>query len=361
MYACMHVCMYSCMHVCMHACMHVCMCMYVYVCVCMCMYVYVCVCMCMYVCVCVRLCMCMYVYVCVCMSMYVDVCRCMSMYVDVCVCLRMSVYDCVWLCMSVYVCVCLYMSVYVCIRLCMYAYVCVCVCVWVCMFMYACDLPQLRQNHWIFFFPAVVLVFAYTLGKRAGRREVHKPVETAEGEAQAPPTPRTRAMTDCRRSTAGEISFLVGEGYDVWLDDVVEPGHRGQPDPVRNRQGAEWRRASSSGADLSWRLEWHQPSAPNRVDPSPGGHFALGCPIRSYVRLSADRSSSPASSTGNCASCGRWTTTSEGGNEFRARFAGGNNCDFHLVEVESCASTGDTFGLFRIIVFFHFPACVDAS
>jgi len=137
-----------------------------------------------------------------------------------------------------------------------------------------------------FFFLAVVLVFAYTLGKRAGRREVHglmaltEPVETAEGEVQAPPTPRTRAMTDCRRFTAGEISFLVGEGYDVWPDDVVEPGHRGLPDPVRNRQGAEWRRASSPGADLSWRLEWHQPSAPNRVDPSPGGHFAPGVPYK---------------------------------------------------------------------------------
>jgi hypothetical protein len=56
-----------------------------------------------------------------------------------------------------------------------------------------------------FFFLAVVLVFAYTLGKRAGRREVHglmaltEPVETAEGEVQAPPTPRTRAMTDASR------------------------------------------------------------------------------------------------------------------------------------------------------------------
>ena len=58
-----------------------------------------------------------------------------------------------------------------------------------------------------FFFLAFALVFVYTLGKRAGRREVHglmaaiEPMETAEGEAQAPPTPRTRAVTDCRRFT----------------------------------------------------------------------------------------------------------------------------------------------------------------
>ena len=79
-----------------------------------------------------------------------------------------------------------------------------------------------------FFFLAFALVFAYTLGKRAGRREVHglvattEPVETAEGEAQAPPTPRTRAVTDCQRFTAAEISFLLGEGYEVWPDDKVE-------------------------------------------------------------------------------------------------------------------------------------------
>ena len=71
-------------------------------------------------------------------------------------------------------------------------------------------------------------MFVYTLGKRAGRREVHglmaaiEPMETAEGEAQAPPTPRTRAVTDCRRFTAAEISFLLGEGYEVWSDDTVE-------------------------------------------------------------------------------------------------------------------------------------------
>jgi len=79
-----------------------------------------------------------------------------------------------------------------------------------------------------FFFLAFALVFVYTLGKRAGRREVHglmaaiEPMETAEGEAQAPPTPRTRAVTDCRRFTAAEISFLLGEGYEVWSDDTVE-------------------------------------------------------------------------------------------------------------------------------------------
>ena len=79
-----------------------------------------------------------------------------------------------------------------------------------------------------FFFLAFALVFAYTLGKRAGRREVHglmattEPVETAEGETQAPPTPRTRAVTDCQRFTAAEISFLLGEGYEVWSDDKVE-------------------------------------------------------------------------------------------------------------------------------------------
>ncbi|CAL1128360.1 unnamed protein product [Cladocopium goreaui] len=79
-----------------------------------------------------------------------------------------------------------------------------------------------------FFFLAFALVFAYTLGKRAGRREVHglvattEPVETAEGEAQAPPTPRTRAVTDCQRFTAAEISFLLGEGYEVWPGDKVE-------------------------------------------------------------------------------------------------------------------------------------------
>ncbi|CAL1173933.1 unnamed protein product [Cladocopium goreaui] len=79
-----------------------------------------------------------------------------------------------------------------------------------------------------FFFLAFALVFAYTLGKRAGRREVHglmaatEPTETAEGETQAPPTPRTRAVTDCQRFTAAEISFLLGEGYEVWPDDKVE-------------------------------------------------------------------------------------------------------------------------------------------
>jgi hypothetical protein len=79
-----------------------------------------------------------------------------------------------------------------------------------------------------FFFLAFALVFSYTLGKRAGRREVHgfmattEPVETAEGEIQAPPTPRTSAVTDCQRFTAAEISFLLGEGYEVWSDDKVE-------------------------------------------------------------------------------------------------------------------------------------------
>ena len=71
-------------------------------------------------------------------------------------------------------------------------------------------------------------MFAYTLGKRAGRREVHglmattEPVETAEGETQAPPTPQTRAVADCQRFTAAEISFFLGEGYEVWSDDTVE-------------------------------------------------------------------------------------------------------------------------------------------
>jgi len=79
-----------------------------------------------------------------------------------------------------------------------------------------------------FFFLAFALVFAYTLGKRAGRREVHgvmaaiEPTETAEGETQASPTPRTRAVTDCQRFTAAEISFLLGEGYEIWPDDKVE-------------------------------------------------------------------------------------------------------------------------------------------
>ena len=79
-----------------------------------------------------------------------------------------------------------------------------------------------------FFFLAVALVFSYTLGKRAGRREAHdlmaatEPTETAEEEVQAPQTLRARARTDCQRFTAGEIGFLVSEGYDVWSDELVE-------------------------------------------------------------------------------------------------------------------------------------------
>ena len=71
------------------------------------------------------------------------------------------------------------------------------------------------------------LAFAYTLGKRAGCREVHglmattEPVETAEEETQAPPTPQTRAVSDCQGFTAAEISFLLGEGSEVWSDDTM--------------------------------------------------------------------------------------------------------------------------------------------
>ena len=49
-----------------------------------------------------------------------------------------------------------------------------------------------------------------------------EPTETAEEEVQAPQTLRARARTDCQRFTAGEIGFLVSEGYDVWSDELVE-------------------------------------------------------------------------------------------------------------------------------------------
>ena len=102
-----------------------------------------------------------------------------------------------------------------------------------------------------FFFLAVVLVFVYTLGKRAGRREVQalmvlaepflehddgihhierptqtEATETEDGVTQAPPTPRTRAATDCQRFTAGEIEFLEPQGYEVWPDDFVNISER---------------------------------------------------------------------------------------------------------------------------------------
>ena len=76
----------------------------------------------------------------------------------------------------------------------------------------------------ILFFLAIALVFAYTLGKRAGRREIHDRMaatEPADAEEE-PPTPGTRARTDCLRFTAGEIAFLEGEGYEVWSDEKVE-------------------------------------------------------------------------------------------------------------------------------------------
>jgi hypothetical protein len=47
------------------------------------------------------------------------------------------------------------------------------------------------------------------------------PVGTAEGETQAPPTPQTRAVSDFQRFTAAEISFLLGEGSEVWSDDTM--------------------------------------------------------------------------------------------------------------------------------------------
>ena len=45
--------------------------------------------------------------------------------------------------------------------------------------------------------------------------------EPAEEEDE-PPTPGTRARTDCLRFTAGEIAFIEGEGYEVWSDEKVE-------------------------------------------------------------------------------------------------------------------------------------------
>jgi hypothetical protein len=97
------------------------------------------------------------------------------------------------------------------------------VCPWPCLSLGLGFSSTLTRSSGFSFF----LAFAYTLGKRAGCREVHglmattEPVETAEGETQAPPTPQTRAVSDCQRFTAAEISFLLGEGSEVWSDDTM--------------------------------------------------------------------------------------------------------------------------------------------
>ena len=94
-------------------------------------------------------------------------------------------------------------------------------------------------------------------------------------------------------SRAGEIGFLVSEGYDVWSDELVEQirqdflaelppsieDHLPQAEINRVLNGEEQVAQVPISAG-----DWNgiSPTAPSRDGSSSGGQFALGCPLRSY-------------------------------------------------------------------------------